>query len=246
MYYFGVFQVSLLCSIDDHGESKPYPGALPQTVQAKLVGDLGGVHGIGKILLVGENQKQRIPEFVFVQHPLQLLAGLNNTVTIVAVDDEDDALGVLEVMPPQRSDLVLSTDIPHGELNILVLDSFDVETYIRGWYQRMDFLISRVNRKILWSRTNGGNGRDDFTQFQLIQNGGLAGSVQTDHQDSHLLLAPEAIEQLREGETHIGGEVARVEVPMKIKKGFFNEKKKGPKTLAGERQSADVDARVHA
>jgi len=54
--------------------------------------------------------------------------GLNNTIAIVAVDNKDDALGVLEVMSPQGSDLVLSTHIPDGELNILVLNSLNVET----------------------------------------------------------------------------------------------------------------------
>ena len=32
-------------------------------------------------------------------------------------------------MSPQRSDLVLSSDIPHGELDVLVLDGLDVESY---------------------------------------------------------------------------------------------------------------------
>lgn len=121
-----------------------YPGALPQAVEAELVGDLSGVHGVldrcqrcsvnaiggstyGQILLVGEDEEKSVPQLVLVEHALQLLAGLDHTVTIVAVDDEDDALGVLEVMPPQRTDLVLSTDIPHGELDVLVLDSLNVE-----------------------------------------------------------------------------------------------------------------------
>ena len=82
----------------------------------------------GQILLVGEDEEKGIPQLVLVQHALELLTRLNNTVAIVAVDDEDDALGVLEVMPPQRSDLVLTADIPHGELNVLVFDSLDVET----------------------------------------------------------------------------------------------------------------------
>lgn len=81
-----------------------------------------------QILLVGENQEQGIPELVLVQHALQLLAGLNDTVSIVAVDHEDDTLGVLEVVSPQGTDLVLSTDIPHGELDVLVLDGLDVES----------------------------------------------------------------------------------------------------------------------
>jgi DhnA family fructose-bisphosphate aldolase class Ia len=54
----------------------------------------------GQILLVGEDKKKSVPQLVLVQHTLELLTCLNNTVAIVAVDDEDDTLGVLEVMPP--------------------------------------------------------------------------------------------------------------------------------------------------
>lgn len=113
-------------------------------MEAQLVGDLGGVHGIlvqsviakedaanaayGQILLVGEDQKKSIAKLILVQHALQLFPSLNNTIAIIAVDHEDDTLGVLEVMSPQRSDLVLSSDIPHGELDVLVLNGLDVET----------------------------------------------------------------------------------------------------------------------
>ena len=83
----------------------------------------------GKILFVGENQEKCIAKLVFVQHPLQLLTCLDNTISIIAVDDEDDALSVLEVVSPQRPDLILSTDVPHRELNVLVFDSLDVEAY---------------------------------------------------------------------------------------------------------------------
>lgn len=96
-------------------------------MQAKLVSDLGSVHGVGQILLVGEDEEESVAELVLVKHALKLLASLDDTVAIVGVDDEDDTLGVLEVMPPQRADLILSTDIPHGELNVLVLDGLDVE-----------------------------------------------------------------------------------------------------------------------
>ena len=97
-------------------------------MQAKLVSDLSSVHGVGQILLVGEDEEKGITELVLVEHALELLTGLDDTVAIVGVDDEDDTLGVLEVMSPERTDLVLSTDIPHGELNVLVLDGLDVET----------------------------------------------------------------------------------------------------------------------
>ncbi|KAI6761105.1 hypothetical protein HG531_001658 [Fusarium graminearum] len=91
----------------------------------------GGVVTYGKILLVGEDKENGIAELILVEHALELLSGLNNTVAIVGVDDEDDTLSVLEVVPPQRTDLVLTTDIPHGELNVLVLDGLDVEAWLR-------------------------------------------------------------------------------------------------------------------
>lgn len=87
-----------------------------------------GTHG--KILLVGEDQQAGVAQLVLVQHALKLLTGLDDTIAIVAVDDEDDTLGVLEVVPPQRTNLVLATDIPHGERNVPVLDGLDVEAFI--------------------------------------------------------------------------------------------------------------------
>lgn len=78
-------------------------------------------------MLVGEHQKQSVSQLVFVQHSLQLLTSFDDTVAIIAVDDEDDALSVLEVVPPKRSDLVLPADIPDRELDVLVFDRFDIE-----------------------------------------------------------------------------------------------------------------------
>jgi hypothetical protein len=43
--------------------------------------------------------------FYLVQHPVELISGFNNTVTVIAVHNKDKTLGVLEVMPPKRSDL---------------------------------------------------------------------------------------------------------------------------------------------
>lgn len=85
----------------------------------------------GKILLVGKDQEDGVPQLILVQHALKFFSGLGDTVAIVGVDDEDDALGVLEVVSPQRPDLVLATDIPHGERDVPVLDRLDVETCTR-------------------------------------------------------------------------------------------------------------------
>ena len=83
----------------------------------------------GQILLVGEDEEQCITQFIFIQHPLKFLSGLDNTIAIVAVNHKDDTLSVLEVVAPQGSDLILTTDIPHGELDVLVFDSLDVEPW---------------------------------------------------------------------------------------------------------------------
>jgi hypothetical protein len=79
-------------------------------------------------LLVSKDQKNGIPKLILVQHSLQFLPSLNNTIAIVAINHEDDTLSVLEIMSPERSDLILSTNIPYGELNVLVFDSLNVET----------------------------------------------------------------------------------------------------------------------
>lgn len=44
--------------------------------------------------------------------------------------------------------------------------------------------------------TNGWDSCDNLTKLQLVKNCGLSGGIQTNHQNSHLLLSPELIEQL--------------------------------------------------
>jgi hypothetical protein len=79
-------------------------------------------------LLVSENEKKGITEFIFVEHALKLFSGLNNTITIIAVYNEDNALGVLEVVSPKRTNLVLTTHVPHSKLNVLVFNRLHIET----------------------------------------------------------------------------------------------------------------------
>jgi hypothetical protein len=80
------------------------PSSLPQAVETKLVSNLGGVHSVGQILLVGKDEEKSIPEFVFVEHALKLFPSLGNTLPIVGVNDEDDTLGILEVYTQALND----------------------------------------------------------------------------------------------------------------------------------------------
>jgi len=141
------------------------PSALSETVETKLVGDLSSVHGIRKILLVGKDKEKSVAQLILVEHALKFLTSLDNTISVVGVDNKDDTLGILKVMSPERSNLVLATNVPNCELDVLVLDGLNVET----------------------NRRNSG---DNFTQLELVQDSGLSGSIKTNHQDSHLFLSP--------------------------------------------------------
>jgi hypothetical protein len=74
---------------------------------------------------------------------------------------------------PQDSDLVLATDVPNVELDVLELDGFHVET--DGW-----------------------DGVEDFAQLQLVNDGGLASGIQTEHQNSGFGLTEHFVEQFCE------------------------------------------------
>jgi len=139
------------------------PIALTERVQTQLVCDLGCVHRLGKILLVGEDEEDGVPEFVLVQHPVELFLGLAHSLSVVAIHHEDQPLRVLEVVPPEWSDLVLTADVPDGEGNVFVLDGFDVEA-------------------------DGRDGGHDLSEFQLVENRRLTSRVQSHHQNTHLLL----------------------------------------------------------
>jgi len=153
------------------------PVSVPEAVEPKLVCDLGCVHGVGQVLLVGEYQQHGLTQLILCQHPHQLVPRLSNTLPVVAVHHEDESLGVLEVMSPQRTDLVLTADVPHGETDVLIFNSLDIEP-------------------------NGWDGGDDLSQLELIKDGGFTSSIKPHHENPHLLLTEEALEKGGEHVTH--------------------------------------------
>ena len=82
------------------------------------------------------------------EHSVQLGLGGIDALAVIAVDDEDETLRVLnvpvsssvvhgegeqqvtdgEVVAPEWPDLVLTADVPHRERDVLVLDRLDVES----------------------------------------------------------------------------------------------------------------------
>jgi hypothetical protein len=126
-----------------------------QRIQSQLLRQLSCAHCIGQILLVGKHQHHRIAQLVLVQHIVELSFGLNDTLAIVGVNDEDESLRVLEVVAPQWTDFILTADIPHSEADVFVLYSLDVES--DGW-----------------------NGGDDLPELQLVENCSFTCRIETD------------------------------------------------------------------
>ena len=48
-------------------------------------------------LLVGEDEEDGVPEFVLVQHPVELFLGLTHSLSVVAIHHEDQPLRVLRL-----------------------------------------------------------------------------------------------------------------------------------------------------
>lgn len=157
----------------------------------------------GKILFVGKDQEKGIAQFVFVQHSLQFLTCLNNTISVIAVNDEDNALCILEVVSPQGPDLVLSTNVPHRELNVLVFDRLYIEACYEDGKRRFrgeQRVFGRVDIPmvgiVVLPRSAGQSDRScnedlhNLPQLQLVQDGRFPSCVKTNHQDSHFLLSP--------------------------------------------------------
>lgn len=60
---------------------------------------------ISTAIIVHSTTRSNTLRYYLVQHPVELISGLNNTLSVVAVYNKNEALGVLEVVPPQGPDL---------------------------------------------------------------------------------------------------------------------------------------------
>jgi hypothetical protein len=133
-------------------------------MQAELFRHLRSAHCVWQVLLIGKDEQGGVAQLILDEHLIQLRLGVLYTVAVVAIHDKYNAVGVLVVVAPQRAELVLTTDIPHGELQVLVLQRLNVEA--DGW-----------------------DGRHDLAELQLVEDGRLTSGIEADHEDAHLLLS---------------------------------------------------------
>jgi hypothetical protein len=153
------------------------PFSSSQLVETQLLGDFRNTHH-AHILLVGQDQEHGVLELIFWEHLLKLLSGNLNSFLIWGVDDVDERLGVLVVMLPELSDLILSSDVPHCELDFLEFNSLNVKS--DGW-----------------------NWWDNLAQLELVENGCFTGGIETEHQGSELFLSEKITEDFSEVKTHL-------------------------------------------
>ena len=169
---------SLVETITSYGTGRlDEPGSSSDGVEAELVSDFWAGEGAWEILLVGKDEKDSILKLFLGEHLVELFTVLLNSVSIVGVDDVDETLSVGVVVSPEKSDLVLTTDIPHVEGDVLVLDGLDVEA-------------------------DGGDGVDDLTELELVEDSGLSGGIETDHENAHLAGADHAFPDVGEKVSH--------------------------------------------
>lgn len=95
---------------------------------------------------------------------MQFLLTHVDSLLVGGIDHENDGCCVGVVASPVWSDTGLSSEIPHVEFEVLVGEGLHVET-------------------------NGGDGIHNLTKLQPVQNGGLAGTIQSNDEDSDLLVA---------------------------------------------------------
>lgn len=61
------------------------------------------------------------------EHPVQLVTCGTDAIPVIRIHYKYHTVGVIVVVPPQRSNFILSSNIPYGEANISVLYGLNIE-----------------------------------------------------------------------------------------------------------------------
>ena len=133
------------------------PLAAAKLREAERIRDLRHRHSVREVHFVGVDEEGHSIHCFVLENHRQCLGALGNALGVVAVDNEDEALGVLEVVVPQVAKLELAADVPAVKREVLVLESLHVEA---DCWDCVHCLV----------------------QFQLVEDGGLAGGVEAEHQ----------------------------------------------------------------
>lgn len=93
-------------------------------------------------MFVSENEQQTVLHLSITQYAMKFLLRLVNTIPVLTVHHENQALSSGVVVPPKWSNFVLTADVPYVELHIFVCHGFNIETNCGRWIAEEIVLLS--------------------------------------------------------------------------------------------------------
>ena len=101
------------------------------------------------VLFVGQNEQARARQLLLLKQVAQLRPAHFQPCPVGAVDDPDQAVGLLEVISPVCTYCLLPSNIPAIQFVTLVLQGFDVES--KRWFDGVDALAAKLPFEInMW------------------------------------------------------------------------------------------------
>mmetsp|Transcript_12587 Transcript_12587/g.22318 ORF Transcript_12587/g.22318 Transcript_12587/m.22318 type:complete len:218 (+) Transcript_12587:382-1035(+) len=134
-----------------------------QLVEVEPVSDLLGLHGVHQVLLVREQKHRHVLQLLLLHQLAELDASLLNTPPVSTVNHVHQGIGLVVVVPPVRADGLLPSDVPHVQFELVLHQRLNVEALSRR--DVLDVLIT-----------------------QLLEDGGLAGVVESEHEHAGLVV----------------------------------------------------------
>lgn len=80
-----------------------------------------------KILLIGKYKQQAFLHLSVAEYAVQFLFCFVNSLSVLTVDYENETLSAGVIVSPQGTNLVLTSNVPNVELDILVGDGLHIE-----------------------------------------------------------------------------------------------------------------------
>mmetsp|Transcript_11965 Transcript_11965/g.28384 ORF Transcript_11965/g.28384 Transcript_11965/m.28384 type:complete len:203 (+) Transcript_11965:73-681(+) len=113
----------------DRDGSLHVPPAVPHLRQSKGLAHLRRRQASFHVLLVGKDEDCAVSHEWVLDNGLELRGRLLDPVPVHGVDDVDEAVCVVEVVPPEGPQLLLATNVPHREGDVAVLHLLNIEPY---------------------------------------------------------------------------------------------------------------------
>ena len=106
--------------------------------------------GTGRVDLVAKDEEGHFGELLDREERVELGARLGESLVVLRVDEEDDAVHLGEVVLPQTTCLLVSAEIVRGELDLADREFFRGCVRYSGWQKRESCRNAQ-------QRSNGGN-----------------------------------------------------------------------------------------